>query len=122
MGKAVSTMQQTCCPVTFREDGCEALRSGWSGEPLPMLLGTVGIEQDWVQHRVLPNRLEVVPEERDAEESAEKENVIEVHSSGETPLKSGGSSAGGSERQQEPELPPKREPLRLPIAGRRRHP
>ncbi|CAE7948292.1 unnamed protein product, partial [Symbiodinium sp. KB8] len=82
-------MQQTCCPANFREDGTEAMRIGPSGEPLPMLLGAVGTDQEWVQHRAVPPpRLEVVPEERDAEESAEKENVIEVHSSGDTPLKS----------------------------------
>eukprot|EP00439_Symbiodinium_sp_Y106_P017048 s7378_g2.t1 len=96
------------------------MRIGPSGEPLPMLLGAVGTDQEWVQHRAVPPpRLEVVPEERDAEESAEKENVIEVHSSGDTPLKS---AAGGSEKPTEPEQRPKREPLRLPIAGRRRQP
>ncbi|CAK9084946.1 unnamed protein product [Durusdinium trenchii] len=112
MGKVVSMLQETCCPSVSHEK--ESIPATWSGaDSLPMLLGSV--EQEWVQHRIIPaNRLEVVPEERDAEECAEKESVIEVHSSGETSLK--------QTRLTQPAGTVKRAPPPILPIGKRRYP
>ncbi|CAL1142709.1 unnamed protein product [Cladocopium goreaui] len=111
MGKVASIFQESCCPGVVEE---KETVTAWAGvDTLPMLLGSV--EQEWVQHRIIPaNRLEVVPEERDAEESAEKENVIEVHSSGEA-LKPRAEKAPPAEKAPAKRVPP---PL-LPIVKRR---
>eukprot|EP00434_Breviolum_minutum_P001719 symbB.v1.2.001526.t1/scaffold83.1/size345278/10 len=116
MGKVASVFQETCCPGIVEE---KETITAWSGvDNLPMLLGSV--EQEWVQHRIIPaNRLEVVPEERDEEEIAEKEHVIEVHTSGVTPLKQ---SRETREISSVSAAPAKRmTPPLLPI-GKRRYP
>eukprot|EP00931_Biecheleriopsis_adriatica_P013961 TRINITY_DN115535_c0_g1_i1.p1 TRINITY_DN115535_c0_g1~~TRINITY_DN115535_c0_g1_i1.p1 ORF type:complete len:119 (+),score=30.54 TRINITY_DN115535_c0_g1_i1:62-418(+) len=115
MGQASASLSSLCCPATLRApQGPETLELGGWDEPLPVLLGGLHMDQDFVQHPILPLRLEVVLEEREAEETAERENYAEA-------VKEAAQAVLKEQRlSKEQGTGSKREPLRLPIAGRRR--
>mmetsp|Transcript_84620 Transcript_84620/g.149769 ORF Transcript_84620/g.149769 Transcript_84620/m.149769 type:complete len:108 (+) Transcript_84620:41-364(+) len=98
-----------CCPTEPRVGAEKSYCGAYSSDPLPMLLGVFHPDEEWKRHAILPARLEVVLEERDAEEQAELEAALEADA-----------RRASLERPSPTEMVTKSEPPRLPIKTRGR--